>query len=125
MQEVESMTNEQLYKIIKQIKYKNWLFHIEKREDCFVLQIRFQAPDLNYTGEIKWQHCRKWFISSHACRAEVVRTAWKAVLAAEEHEAGENFLYRGQPIHSPHLDPDAMVRIYKNEHKPFNRRKKT
>ena len=116
------MTNEQLYKIIKQISYKNWLFNVERRKDCFVLQIRFLAEDTNYRGRIEWQHCRKWFISSHACRAEVVRTAWKAVLAAEEHEAAEHFFYRGQPIHSPHLDPDAQARIYRNEKKPFNKR---
>lgn len=117
------MTLKSLKRIIDNISYKNWRFNLEQRRDCFVLQIRFYAPD-SQTAVNEWQHCRKWFVSSHACSAEIVRTAWKAVLAAEEHEAAETFKYKGVTIHSPHLDPDAMARIYQNEKKPLNRRTK-
>jgi len=114
-----------LKKIVSQIRYKDWQFFLENRKDCFLLQIRFLDYDADKPNTDKtWQHCRKWFISRHACKAEVVRTAFKAVVAAEEHEVGENFRYRGARIHSPHLDPDVLVRVFEREAKPFNKRKR-
>lgn len=119
------MTFKQIKAIIDQIKYKDWFFHLEERKDCFLLQVRFMAYDADKpNSDMELQHCRKWFVSRHACKAEIVRTAYKAVLAAEEHEVQENFRYRGATVHSPHLDPDALVRIYEREKRPFNRRKK-
>lgn len=119
------MTSNQLYRIIKQLHYKNWTFHIEERKDCFVLQMRFMAYNpAKPNTDMEPQSGRKWFLSKHACKAEVVRTAFKAVLAAEEHEACEHFWYKGTAIHSPHLDPDAVARVYQNEAKPLNKRKR-
>lgn len=119
------MKYKELKEIISKINYKDWEFKTENRKDCFLLQILFWAYDSDHPNQDKeLQHCRKWFISRHACKAEVVRTAYKAVLAAEEHEVQENFRYQGARIHNPHLDPDALVRVFENEDQPFNRRKK-
>lgn len=63
----------------------------------------FTAPDI-HTGRPEVQHCRKWQLSYHMTRSELVRTAFKAVLAAEEHEAAEAFHYRGAMIYNPHMD---------------------
>lgn len=117
------MTSKRLHNIIKNIRYKDWTFDIQVRKDCFLLQVRFYAED-SETKRWEVQHCRKWFISTHACKAEVVRTAFKAVLAAEQHEVNENFRYRGVPIHSPHLNPDKLADIFLSEDTPFNRRRK-
>jgi hypothetical protein len=54
---------------------------------------------------------RKWFLSNHMTRSEVVQTAFKAVLTAEEHEAREHFKYRGQSIFDPHYDVDKLVEL--------------
>ena len=116
------MKLDELKRVFNDIKYKSWEFHIGRRLDSYTLQIQFWSDD-SETGEWRKQHCRKWFISKHACRAEVVRTAWKAVVAAAEHEVSETFRYKGVAIHSPHLDPDALARLYKNEKRPLNRRK--
>lgn len=51
---------------------------------------------------------RKWRISHHACRGEVVQTALTAVLAWFEHEAREAFLWKGKAIFQPHSNLDAM-----------------
>jgi hypothetical protein len=119
------MTFAALKKIIKDIKYKDWFFHLENRRDCFLLQVRFMAYDTDKPNTpIELQHCRKWFVSRHACKAEIVRTAFKAIVAAEEHEVCENFRYRGARIHSPHLDPDVLHRVFERETKPFNKRKR-
>jgi len=101
----------ELEKIVEDVKYKDWKFNLEDRMDCFLLKVTFMAPDL-HTSKEELQHCRKWFISTHACRAEVVRTAYKAVLAAEQHEVDENFQYKGINIHSPHADPEALAYVF-------------
>jgi hypothetical protein len=68
----------------------------------------FEAPDL-HTGEPELQHCRKWQLSYYMTSSEVVRTVWKAALAAEEHEAAEAFTYKGARIYHPHADLEALA----------------
>lgn len=72
------------------------------------LQWIFNAPDLN-TGELEEQRCRKWQLSYHMTQSELVRTAFKAALAAEEHEASEAFKYKGAMIYDPHLSLDDLA----------------
>jgi hypothetical protein len=57
------------------------------------------------------QRGRRWLIERSATRSEVVQTALKAVLTWEEHEAREQFRYRGQPVLGPHLDVDALAAL--------------
>jgi hypothetical protein len=40
-----------------------------------------------------------------------VRTALKAVLTAEEHEARERFLFRGRAIFGPNIDVDGLREV--------------
>ena len=63
------------------------------------------------TGEPLTWRGRKWFLSFHMTRSEVVQTAFKAVLTALEHEARESFLYRDQPIFGPHFDVEKLVAL--------------
>jgi hypothetical protein len=46
--------------------------------------------------------------------SEVVRTAYKAVVAAQEHEVGEHFKYKNELIYCPHVDVEALVEIAKD-----------
>nr|WP_315206420.1 hypothetical protein [uncultured Albidiferax sp.] len=41
--------------------------------------------------------------------SEVVQTALKCVLTSLEHEARENFKYKGAPIFGPHFDVDDLA----------------
>ncbi len=52
---------------------------------------------------------RKWLLSPYMVRSEIVRTAYKAVMAAEEHEIQEKFRYRGVAVLGPHLHMDELV----------------
>lgn len=104
------MTKEDFQNIIDSISYKNFKFRIGEKNGVYFLQVLFDAPD-NYTGVIEEQRCRKWQLSTFMVPSEVVRTAYKAVLAAEEHEVGENFRYKGELIYCPHIDVEAMVEI--------------
>lgn len=102
---------EEIVAIVKEIKFLDWKFFIMEKGDGFLLQIKFFAADSTQPGaEPVLQSCRKWYISSHSVKAEVVRTAWKAVEAAVLHEAQEEFKYRGVAIFNPHLDPDDQIR---------------
>lgn len=108
------MTLGEIQEIIKRISYRDWEFRVMPKGDGFLLQIRFMAKDSTGNDpELKLQSCRKWYLSSHSVRAEIVRTAWKAVEAAVLHEAQEEFLYRGSAIYNPHLDPDEQTQMRK------------
>ena len=104
------MTKSELEDILKDVTYRDWQFVVQEKGDGFLMQIRFMAPDATKPGSPPvLQTCRKWYVSSFACKAEVVRTAYKAVEAAVLHEAQEEFLYRGSAIYNPHLDPDTLT----------------
>lgn len=97
------LSKTRLKDLISFIKYKDWDIVLRYDEKRPYLQIQFDGKD-SFTGEDARQYCRKWMLSEHMCESEVVRTAYKAVLAAEEHEAGELFRFCGQPVYRPHVD---------------------
>ena len=101
------MNREEMELILTHVTYKRWSFHVEERGDHLFLQCRWTEPDL-VTGIVEVQHGRKWILSRHMTKSEVVTTAFKAVLTAEEHETREQFRYRGRMIFGPHFDVDTL-----------------
>ncbi len=77
------------------------------------LYIQIQFDDVDNTGkqENYRSHCRKWSLSPHMPKQEVVRTVYKAYKLAVDHEADEKFKYRGKMIYGPHVSPDALCAI--------------
>lgn len=61
----------------------------------------------------KWISGRKWLISRHSTKSEVVQTAFKAVMTFEEHEIRESFTYKGERIFGPHFDVDFLAEACK------------
>jgi hypothetical protein len=106
------VTRGELTELIGRCRFRDWGWELHDKGDGWLLQVVFEGPD-SETGKVEVQRCRKWYVSSHACRSEVVRTAWKAVVAAVEHETAESFRYDGVSIFSPHIDPDALVTVAK------------
>lgn len=102
------MTLFEINAVVNRIRYKNWGFKVATERNAMFLQVRFLAPD-NETGEPELQHGRKWSLSRHMTPSEIVTTALKAVLTAEEHEAREQFKYRDVAIFGPHIDVEALV----------------
>jgi hypothetical protein len=92
-----------LRKTLTAVQYKNWRFIPIRVGSQMYLQVAFIAPD-SVTKKPAIQRGRKWFVSKHATHSEVIFTALKAVLTAEEHEAREQFLYHGRAIANPHID---------------------
>jgi hypothetical protein len=79
------------------------------------LQARCEKGIDTATGEETSWTGRKWMLSPHMVKSEVVRTAYKAYVAAVLHEADEVFRYRGVPIYSPHYDVDNLVEAFQED----------
>lgn len=94
--------------ILAHVKYRDWQFHVWSEGEHMLLQIRFWEIN-NDTGALELQHCRKWMLSKWMTKSEIVLTAWKAVQAAIEHEAREQFTYKGARIFGPHICVDALA----------------
>ena len=107
-------TRNTITELVKQLSFNKWRFHLGFNHDVPYLQVKFLAP-CNVTGRLELQSCRKWMLSYYMCDEEIVSTGLKAVLAAVEHEAREQFKWRGQPIYRPHYSLDALYEISKHD----------
>lgn len=105
--------------VVATLSYKAWSFVVEKDGiGLWNLKLVFTSPHSVTLEPTLWSS-RKWRLSMHMTDDEIVLTALKAVLTAEEHEARERFCYRGRPIFGPHIsierlweligDPEALV----------------
>lgn len=89
-------------------QFGDWKFKLKSAPAGVIfLQIEFNAP-CTTTGESESWKSRKWQLSEHMTDSEVVQTAFKAVLTAQEHEAREKFKYRGRAIFGPHFNVDRL-----------------
>lgn len=100
------MIKPEWYEALKEIEYRDWKYGIYGAIDYEYLQITFFE-----SGEK--QYCRKWRLENRFTVSDIVRTAWLATLAAEEHEARERFKYKGKSIFGPHFDVDKLVELAK------------
>lgn len=105
-----------LRNIIAEIEFGTWQFRTEPLGDGYFVQCVFMAPDnedpLTRSGkELRFaeQRGRKWYISTHMTKDEVIQTVLLAVFKAIEHEVRERFLVRGvAPFHS-HIPVDNLI----------------
>ena len=102
----------EVHNILAQCRYPGYTFAVHgtfaQDEGATYLQATFDAP-CTTAGDVQPQKTRKWMLSPHMTRSEIVQTTFKCVLTAVEHEARENFRYRGQTIYGPHFDVEALV----------------
>lgn len=82
--------------------------------DRIYLQGQYYEPDVE-TGETKLQKTRKWLLSEHMTKSEIVQTAFKLAITSMEHRTREHFQYKGQRVYSPHYDVDALVELCRME----------
>jgi hypothetical protein len=104
------LTLDTIRAIVSDVKFRDWSIRVLPKADGFLLQVVFMAPDCE-NGAPTEQHGRKWYVSSHACKSEVVQTAYAAVQRAILHEVAEDFLYRGRRIYNPHQDVEELVTL--------------
>lgn len=102
---IGKQTPESIRALVDQVAFPGYSFHVVSLMDGAVmyLQASFLAPCAR-TGKVEEQRTRKWLLSQHMTVSEIVQTALKVVLTSVEHEAREQFLFRGEPVFGPHLD---------------------
>jgi hypothetical protein len=105
------MTMHKLNAIVNNLKFQNYLFFLGILGNGYYLQVKFLTTDNDNPGVEYWAAGRKWYVSSHATESEVVQTALKAVLTSVEHEAREQFLYKGKALFGPHLDVNTLLAL--------------
>jgi hypothetical protein len=108
---------ERLYAILSDIRFKDGDFIFEETPGGFLIQLRCQEVDVA-TGTLQTYYGRKWHVATTADESEVVRTAFKAAITWQEHEAREGFTYRGAPVFGPHADVDHMARLHAVKSRP-------
>jgi hypothetical protein len=74
------------------------------------LQARYVDADI-VTGRAEQQFTRKWLLSTHMTRSEIVQTCFKLAMTSMEHRTRERFTYRGKRVFGPHFDVDALWQI--------------
>lgn len=105
-------TLDSIKQIVSQIECNDFEFVVREYKEVPFLQIIFDAP-CAVTGEVERQYCRKWALQYTMCDSEIVRTAFKASLAAFEHECEEAFTFMGESIYSPHMNVQKLVELRK------------
>jgi len=104
------LTGFQIQAILNRINFQDWDYRVFFDDNRPYLQITCDSK-CNVTGkQMKWKS-RKWFLSTHATKSEIVQTAFKATLTAMEHETREQFLYLDRSIFDPHYDVDKLWKL--------------
>lgn len=101
-----------IQQIIGELAFRDWRFKVITESEVATaarafLVVEFDAP-CSVSGEAKIQRSRKWLLSPHMTRGEIVQTALLAVRTALEHEMRENFKYRDAAVFGPHFDIDLL-----------------
>lgn len=92
--------------ILGNVAYKDWTLRVVR-----------EGPDAHsylqwlFLADRAMQYSRKWILSPHMTKSELVSTAFKAAISAEEHECREEFRYKGKKIFGPHFDVDKLAEI--------------
>lgn len=103
-------TLEEIRAIVAQCAFEDFEFRAIEVGGCLHLQATWPEIDIA-TGHYARQHSRKWTLSRHMTRSEIVQTCFKLAITAVEHRAREAFKYRGRRIFGPHFDVDALHQI--------------
>ena len=117
------MTPQEMRNVLADIKYKHgytlilrpflpngfMATYVPSDSDRYYLQVSASIPFPPPTRGSKIWKGRKWALSSHMTKSELVLTAFKAFLTFEEHECREAFTYKGQKVCGPHIDMDKLA----------------
>lgn len=100
--------------ILQSIRFPNMDLKVVERGEDFFLRVECKGT-CNSTGEAMDWNGRKWALSKHMTKSEIVTTAFKAVMTAIEHETREQFTYKGKAIFGPHFDVEQLVGLCDRE----------
>ncbi len=104
------MTIEDIRAIVRDVKHPGYIFEVNDKAGVALLSASYREPDV-HTGRMATQKTRKWYVSLHSTKSEIVQTCLKCILTSMEHRAREHFTYRGERIYGPHFDCDSLVYV--------------
>lgn len=87
------LTPDEVVDVVGRIEYRNWKFDVIVEGDRSFIQT--QDPQAPNKG-------RMWLIEDRHDASDVVRTAYAAISAVEEHERREFFKFDGALVWDPH-----------------------
>lgn len=96
------------WEVLDQIRYKDWTLDAQEYGPGIAIQVRFDSPD-SQTGRPERQAGRLWPLPFDWTVSDLVRTAFLAIMTAEEHEIRETFRYRDRAIFGPHFDVEVLA----------------
>ncbi|MGE0371907.1 MAG: hypothetical protein AB7Q01_08475 [Gammaproteobacteria bacterium] len=94
------MAKYELRTLVDQIDFRDWEFLVEEDYPHFFLSAVFWADDAD-TDCLVPQQTRRWVLDDLS-EDGIVKTALLCVLTAVEHEAREDFYFRGERVFGPH-----------------------
>jgi len=104
-------TIDEIKAIVANMSYLDWDLRIRMDDTRAYLQVFGHGPDPKQgMKDAKWSG-RKFFITPHMCKNEIIRTGLLAIERAVAHEMYENILYKGHAIFTPHMDYEEIVDI--------------
>ncbi|MGE0751893.1 MAG: hypothetical protein AB7F39_06470 [Variibacter sp.] len=108
------MTPTAIEAILSHVEFPNTRFLVRVSDEgtgCAPYLQLEQKGQCNVTGApVRWRG-RKWKLSAHMTKSEIVQTAFLAVLTAVEHETRETFKFKGAAIFGPHFDVERLVTL--------------
>lgn len=110
----KEMNKRELADILNTIEFNGWRFLLRYEGATPYLQIEFQGT-CNVSGKPDNWRGRKWRLSPHMTKGEVVQTAFLATMTAVEHETREQFKFDGVSVFDPHYDIDKLVELRRSE----------
>lgn len=97
--------------ILDRIEYPGYRLSLYTRPGETNLVVECDEGTCNITGKPMGWRGRKWRLSPFMTDGEVVQTAFMAIMAANEHETREKFLYRGVTVFDPHYNIEKLVAL--------------
>lgn len=103
-----------IHEILELVEFQNYRFCVVATNGNIYLQAVYLEADI-VTGAEEDQHTRKWLLSAHMTKSEIVQTAFKCVMTSMEHRTREEFKYRGKRIFGPHFDVDGLWNMCRDQ----------
>lgn len=103
-----------LMTVVSRIRFPGLTIQLEHQEHGLCVRVHCPTGVCTVTGEPAPWSGRPWPVSLDITNADLVQTAFKAVLTALEHEAREVFTFQGETVMQPHRNMD-LVEVYDGE----------
>lgn len=103
------VTTHEMRQLLDTVRYPEYKLEIvtDMCDENPFLQASY--PDLDIITEVPTiQVTRKWRLSTHMVKSEIIQTAFKCIMTSMEHRVREHFTYKGQRIFGPHFNVDAL-----------------